>query len=1024
MTHGLNNLRLQVEVPVEGLPNLVPNPSGDSGAWGWLTPNANSVMTSKAGPALQFEQLGTGAKHFTTEFLAATAGKYFSARLDLVEITASHNIKVKFEWYDSSFVLLSSSTASGALSAVQTHFYGAHVAPVNTAWVKMRVDFYNGTGNPSLNATVSFNKAMLTYADTGTTQTVRTNLVYNPSMEYGDVGSDYPYNWYWTYADYSNPSPVEDWTTTQADTGTHSYTATNNRGAAKWIWLMPEIIPQVSAGKSYTLQARVRTTVGDVDVRGFLGWGKANGATIGTVTGDYFTATNSGWTTVSMTATAPANTAGVLVSIRFKNVPDGETIYVDSVMLEEGDEVLSYFDGDTTDTASMTYAWTGTPGTAASGLSTSTATTVAGQFDYVDSNDWQDVLGPTHEISITKGALDVGTLNASVLDSSLDPAEANSILRPGKKVRLQSKVDGVWENIFTGKVNNANATYVKPKELNSVIETHIELSASDNITALSNQSEQRGVSDIDELPYLLEGKGVPWNINGSGNQVTAAVQTSSNENASVLDQVAITRDTELGYAWVDRDNILNVWDQSNLSSTTACTFSDSAAVSYTNMITNPSFETDTVGWVANSSAGWSMARVTDSMVDSYVAESTFSGATGTNGAIMINNLGGRVPVDTSKTYTMSVYVKRMNSAGPANVRLLGLQYDASNAYLGAIGAASSIPLTVGEWTRIDGVVSGFNANTTNIGFGLYTQSAGDLSTGGIIRSDGFMITEGSTLLDYFDGATPSNANDTYSWDGTAHASTSTRVYSPLSYTDIDVDFNMDACINHVTIKWLRYANGKTEEITYGPYTDATSIATWGAKTAEFTIGGAVESSSAIATYAASILTANATPQIRCNTLVMPVRTDDERKWATMLDLYTPVTVKYDTKVDANLRITGIEHTITPEDWSVSYSFDIEDSVAAPTWTPAPTPAPLVESIQSGTVTATVTTANVWETTAVAFPAAFPAVPSVTVTFAPTSSPGNTLQVDYAVMNVTTTGFDLLVRRSNTTNAITNWIAVV
>ena len=60
---------------------------------------------------------------------------------------------------------------------------------------------------------------------------------------------------------------------------------------------------------------------------------------------------------------------------------------------------------------------------------------------------------------------------------------------------------------------------------------------------------------------------MPWNVNGSGDQVPDASVTAYNENASALDQVALTRDTALGFAWVDRQGVVQVWDRDRIDAT-------------------------------------------------------------------------------------------------------------------------------------------------------------------------------------------------------------------------------------------------------------------------------------------------------------------------------------------------------------------------------------------------------------------------------------------------------------------------
>lgn len=131
--HSTANLRLEVQVAGTGLPNLVLNPSGALGGWWWITPVANTVMEAVPG-GLRFTTTPSQAAYFASDFMPVAATKYVSARFDLAAITASHNVKVRYQWYDANKVLLSSSTQSGGLSAVQTHYASTVQAPASTAY--------------------------------------------------------------------------------------------------------------------------------------------------------------------------------------------------------------------------------------------------------------------------------------------------------------------------------------------------------------------------------------------------------------------------------------------------------------------------------------------------------------------------------------------------------------------------------------------------------------------------------------------------------------------------------------------------------------------------------------------------------------------------------------------------------------------------------------------------------------------------------------------------------------------------
>lgn len=83
------------------------------------------------------------------------------------------------------------------------------------------------------------------------------------------------------------------------------------------------------------------------------------------------------------------------------------------------------------------------------------------------------------------------------------------------------------------------------------------------------------------------------------------------------------------------------------------------------------------------------------------------------------------------------------------------------------------------------------------------------------------------------------------------------------------------------------------------------------------------------------------------------------------------------------------------------------------------------NIQSGTVDVTPTVANEWTANvAVAFPAAFATTPRVMVTCS-AGAPGSatTTELELATASVTTTGFNVRIRRGNLTTTTLSWLAV-
>lgn len=172
-----------------------------------------------------------------------------------------------------------------------------------------------------------------------------------------------------------------------------------------------------------------------------------------------------------------------------------------------------------------------------------------------------DILGPAHDLKIEREGLNAGTLDASLSDVDLDPAVSED-LRPGRRVRLEAlTAGGAWSPLFVGKIAQAAVTYdLKDHAATEDRHARITLTATDNASALAGESRKAGVGTIGALPWVLEGAGVPWDCNGNTGHVEGATVTSRNGDATALDQVAITRDSVLGLAWVDRRGVLRAYD--------------------------------------------------------------------------------------------------------------------------------------------------------------------------------------------------------------------------------------------------------------------------------------------------------------------------------------------------------------------------------------------------------------------------------------------------------------------------------
>lgn len=545
----LDYLRLEVETDPTGLVNLVANPSGDLGGWGWLTPLASSAITLDAGlAALNYYRTVAGASYFTTELMPIAAGQYAAASYGQVAVANAYH-KVRFEWYDAAGALLSSSAQSGLVApagssgAEVVNNYGPLQAPASTAYLKLRIDLYtSGGANPAGSHFFKFRHATVAKAATsGALGASRTNLVANPSFE----------------------TNVTLWTP-GSGTALTRVTTVHSSGAASMRMV-------ATAPKSAVVTSAQFNVTGGVDYQAQADLFDSSGVTRGpgipkvigfnwyTAAGAYLSTTNApantAATPLALTATAPAGAGKAELVI---TGGASGTWYLDAVKVEAVQVGLptGYFDGATAAGGGWTYSWTGT-----AHLSASVAT--SSNLAYVEPVPYLNILGGSSSLDINRQALDVGVIQALIKDASLDPAVAD-LIRPGRSVRLRALNDdsATWEVLAQGTLDKGRVAYDLRKPLAK--QATISLATVDVNQVLANTNRPDGVATIADLPYVLEGARVPWNVNGSGNQVASATIASSNDQASALDQVLLARDSDLGYAWTTKEGVLTAYDDRTL----------------------------------------------------------------------------------------------------------------------------------------------------------------------------------------------------------------------------------------------------------------------------------------------------------------------------------------------------------------------------------------------------------------------------------------------------------------------------
>ena len=192
-------------------------------------------------------------------------------------------------------------------------------------------------------STVSVTAPVATVAD------VRTNRVTNPSLETstnvwtggGCSGTDLTR----TAAIPAYSGSYSGVATALSACNSRAYYSTDSGGH----------LAPVTAGSTYTFSIYSRTAVTPRPFDLLLEWMDTAGAYISYAETTEVTDTTTGWTRLTITATAPAGIAYVQPSIRWQGVAAGEVHYFDGALLELSGTANSYFDGSTAGAG-----WTGT----------------------------------------------------------------------------------------------------------------------------------------------------------------------------------------------------------------------------------------------------------------------------------------------------------------------------------------------------------------------------------------------------------------------------------------------------------------------------------------------------------------------------------------------------------------------------------------------------------------------------------------------------------------------------------------
>lgn len=181
-----------------------------------------------------------------------------------------------------------------------------------------------------------------------------------------------------------------------------------------------------------------------------------------------------------------------------------------------------------------------------------------------------------------------------------------------------------------------------------------------------------------------------------------------------------------------------------------------------NPVTNPSFETNTSGWITRSNA--SMSRVT-TQAQQGAASLSFTAAAAAAMSVSTAQNASAMPITAGGTYSASVMTKAATTG-----RSVTVFYDwwtTAGSYISSPGGVA-VTNTTTEWTKAT-ITATAPPNAGRVS--IFVNVTGPPAAGEVHYLDSVILGEGTTAPEYFDGS----MGDDYIWEvgGTAH---NTRSY--------------------------------------------------------------------------------------------------------------------------------------------------------------------------------------------------------------------------------------------------------
>jgi hypothetical protein len=398
-------------------------------------------------------------------------------------------------------------------------------------------------------------------------------------------------------------------------------------------------------------------------------------------------------------------------------------------------------------------------------------------------------------------------------DRTFDPLNTSSPYAGNIIPRRGIRVTTASYPRFTGVIEDWNLDYdVSGKSDATIV-------AADAFTLLAQQSLTAGTATPQttgqRIEAVLSMPTVAWplqerNIDTGSAQVGADVFNTSDSALSYLQKVEAS---EQGQLFIDRQG--NVRFINGAVTPTTGAFVETR----TNLVTNPSFETNTTGW-----GTFQVGSIARSTADKFVGSAsmliTYSGL---QGVVLPST---RTSVTGGTTLTWSFYIKDIDTSRQFRANIEWYTAVSGGSFISqATGTATTI--STSSWTRLS-ITATAPANA--LGAAPAIVSNGSVLTGTKVYVDAAQLQTGSTATTYFDGDTPDTFTARNSWTGTANASTSTQdVYADagyplfsdqgdgIPYTSATVSYGTELLYNQVTVDAPGFTSTQSNTISQVKY---------------------------------------------------------------------------------------------------------------------------------------------------------------------------------------------------------------